>query len=133
MSMGFRKQDRDRVANGEITVSFRLWSRTKVKAGNVYQTGFGAIEVEDVRVMPAALVTEDDLAPSGCESIEAIWELAGEHTKTRVTPDTLLYRVQFRFLRDGPPKKRTAPTKPAANRRPTASPRSPRTPRRSRS
>ena len=100
--VSFRKEDRDRVADGEITVTFRLWSRPKVKAGNVYQTGFGAIEVEDVRLMPAALVSEDDVAPSGCESIAAIWELAGEHTKTVVTPDTLLYRVQFRFLRDAP-------------------------------
>ena len=125
--MGFRKEDRDRVAQGEITVSFRLWSRTKVKAGDVYQTGFGAIEVEDVRVMPAALVTEDDVAPSGCQSIEAIWELAGEHTKTHVTPETLLHRVQFRFLRDTPPKKT------AVSRRPGASLRSPRTRRRSQS
>jgi hypothetical protein len=100
--VSFRREDRDRVADGDITVTFRLWGRPKVKAGNVYQTGFGAIEVEDVRVIPAALVTDDDVAPSGCESIDAIWQLAGEHTSTRVTPDTLLTRVQFRFLRDAP-------------------------------
>jgi hypothetical protein len=105
--VSFRKEDRERVANGDITVTFRLWSRSKVKAGKVYNTGFGAIEVEDVRVIPAALVSKDDVAPSGCESIEAIWGLAGEHTNTRVTPDTLLHRVQFRFLRDAwkPPAK----------------------------
>jgi hypothetical protein len=127
MGLGFRKQDRDRVADGEITVTYRLWSRTKVKAGGTYQTGFGAVEVEDVRVMPAAMVPEEDVAPSGCESVQAIWELAGEHTKTVVTADTLLHRVEFRFLRD-------APTAVAASRpRKAASSRSRRTPGRSRS
>jgi hypothetical protein len=116
--VSFRKQDRDRVAEGEITVSFRLWRRPKVKAGNVYQTGFGAIEVEDVRVIPAAMVTEDDLAPSGCASIDAIWQLAGEHTSTIVTLDTLLTRVQFRFLRDAPA--RTPAERSTRKRRPRA-------------
>jgi hypothetical protein len=117
--VSFRKEDRDRVADGEIIVTFRLWARPKVKAGNVYQTGFGAIEVEDVRLMPAALVTQDDVAPSGCESIEAIWELAGEHTKTRVTPDTLLTRVQFRFLREAaaPSTRKSPPARPRSRKR----------------
>jgi hypothetical protein len=111
--VSFRREDRERVANGEITVTFRLWRSSKVKAGNVYATGFGAIEVEDVRVIPAALVTEDDVESSGCESVRAIWELAGEHTNTRVMPHTLLHRVQFRYLGDVPATsaqiKRTTP------------------------
>jgi hypothetical protein len=94
----FRERDRGRVANGEITVTFRLWTRAKVKAGKTYQTGFGTVAVDDVRVMPAALMSESDVAPSGCDSIEGIWRLAGEHTKTVVTADTLLHRVEFRFL-----------------------------------
>jgi hypothetical protein len=116
MGLGFRKQDRDRVADGEITVTYRLWSRTKVKAGGTYQTGFGAVEVEDVRVMPAAMVTEDDIVLSGCDSVQAIWELAGEHTKTAVMPDTLLHRVQFHFLRDAPKPAATRPRKAASSR-----------------
>jgi hypothetical protein len=73
-----------------------------VKAGKAYPTGFGTIEVEDVRVIPAALVSEDDVPASGCASVAAIWELAGEHTKTAVRPDTLLHRVQFHFLGNAP-------------------------------
>lgn len=96
--VSFRKEDRDRVANGEITVTFRLWTRAKVKAGKTYQTGFGEIAIDDVSVMPAALVPEDDVEPSGCGSVEAIWALAGDHTKSHVGPETLLYRVQFRFV-----------------------------------
>ena len=101
MGLSFRKEDRGRVADGEITVSYRLWTRAQVKAGNRYETGFGTVEVEDVSVIPAGMVPKSDVRPSGCGSIEGIWALAGEHTKTRVRPDTLLHRVQFRFLRPG--------------------------------
>lgn len=94
----FRAQDRERVTRGEITVSFRLWKSARVKAGKSYTTPIGTIEVEDVQVIPAALVSEDDVAPSGCPDVASIWELAGDHTKAHVGPDTLLYRVQFRCV-----------------------------------
>jgi hypothetical protein len=80
------------------------------------------------------MVTEDDVPPSGGASIAAIWELAGEHTKTLVTPETLLHRVQFRFLRDAPPQPKGGAKKAERpSRRPSASGRSRRTPPRSRS
>jgi len=106
----FRREDRKRVARGEITVTYRLWKSAHVKAGKTYESGFGRIEVEDVRVIPAAMISTDDVGPSGCDDVAAIRELAGEHTKVRVAPDTLLHRVQFRFLGDGtPPVKSPAP------------------------
>jgi hypothetical protein len=94
----FRKEDRPRVAAGEITVSFRLWKRAKVKAGKRYETGFGAVEIDDVQVIPAGLVSDDDARLAGCASVEEAWHSAGEHTGTNITPKTLLHRVQFRFL-----------------------------------
>ena len=94
----FRQQDRERVASGEITATFRLWKSAHVKAGKTYETGFGAVEVEDVRVVPAALVSDEDVRLSGCADVAAVWALAGEHTGAAVGPDTLLHRVQFRFL-----------------------------------
>ncbi|TAK67999.1 MAG: ASCH domain-containing protein [Dehalococcoidia bacterium] len=97
----FRREDRERVARGEITVTFRLWKSAHVRAGKTYESGFGRIEVEDVRVIPAAMISEDDIGPSGCDDVAAIRELAGEHTKAQVGPDTLLHRVQFRFIGDG--------------------------------
>jgi len=100
--VAFRKEDRERVAGGAITVSFRLWQRAQVKAGNRYTTGFGTIEVDDVRVMPAGLIDAEDVLRTGCSSIEEVWALAGEHTGASVTADTLLYRLEFRFLGDVP-------------------------------
>lgn len=98
----FRREDRERVANGEITVTYRLWKSPKVKSGKFYQTGFGTARVDDVQVIPAAMILRDDVRSTGCSSIAAIRELAGEHTKTQVTDDTLLTRVEFTFLGDAP-------------------------------
>lgn len=106
----FRREDRERVARGEITVTFRLWKSAHVKAGKQYRCGFGTIEIEDVRVIPAALVSDEDVPSSGCSDVAAIWELAGEHTNARVGPDTLLHRVQFRYLGDVLPLLHPAPT-----------------------
>ena len=105
----FRREDRERVARGEITVTFRLWKSAHVRAGKTYESGFGRVEVEDVQVMPAAMISDEDVGPSGCADVPAILELAGEHMKARVGPDTLLYRVQFRFLGDA-----ALPVEPAA-------------------
>ena len=126
----FRRQDRERVARGEITVTFRLWKSAHVKVGKTYESGFGRVEVDDVQVMPAAMISEDDIGPSGCAHVAAIVELAGEHKHSRVGPDTLLYRVQFRFLGDAmsPVETRLTRRSPAAAAR-----RSPRTRGRSRS
>ena len=104
----FRREDRERVAAGEITVTFRLWKTAKVKAGKAYRTGIGTLEVDEVQVMPAGMISKRDVPRSGCGDVRAIWELAGEHTNTIVGPDTLLYRVQFRFLGD------VAPSSPPA-------------------
>jgi hypothetical protein len=106
--VSFRREDRERVARGEITVTFRLWRSAHVKAGKAYPTGFGTIHVDDVQVIPAALVSAEDVAPSGCASVQAIWELAGEPTQTRVLSDTLLHRVQFRFMGNAAPSSAVA-------------------------
>ena len=98
MPLQFRREDRNLVASGEITVTYRLWKYAHVKAGNVYATGFGDALVEEVTQLPAALLDVADLPLTGFRSVEEVWQSAGEHTKAIVGPDTLLYRVQFRML-----------------------------------
>ena len=70
----FRKQDRERVVNGEITVTYRLWKTAKVRSGKQYRTGIGTLAIDDVQVMPAAMIPKRDVRPSGCPSIAAIRE-----------------------------------------------------------
>ena len=69
MPLQFRKEDRDRVAAGGVTLTYRLWKSPHVKAGKVYATGFGEALVESVDLLPAALIDEDDLALTGFGSI----------------------------------------------------------------
>jgi hypothetical protein len=101
----FNEKDRPRVARGEITVTFRLWTRAHVRPGRAYATGFGTVLVEDVQVMPAALVSDDDVRLAGCRTREEVWALAGFHKSVAVTPDTLLHRVAFRYLGEAPPER----------------------------
>jgi hypothetical protein len=94
----FRREDREAVAAGEITVTYRLWKSARVKAGKTYPTSVGPVLVEAVDLRPAVLIDGSDLPLAGCRSLEDVWRSAGEHTKTQVGPDTLLYRVQFRIV-----------------------------------
>jgi hypothetical protein len=94
----FRREDRGRVAAGQITVTYRLWQSAHVKAGKTYATGFGELYIESVDLLPAAAVESDDLASTGFQSIEEVWRSAGDHTRSAVGPDTLLYRVQFHMV-----------------------------------
>lgn len=79
---------------GEITVSFRLWRRAKVKAGGRYRVGHGQIEVEAVDVMPFATITAADVRRAGETDREALRKRAAHAGP--IADDTLLFRVEFR-------------------------------------
>ena len=61
----FTRDDHDRVRSGEITVTWRLWQYAHVRAGRAYSTGFGHVFIDDVRVVPAAVVTDEDAREAG--------------------------------------------------------------------
>jgi hypothetical protein len=56
---------RDGVSSGRITVSFRLWSRSKVKVGGRYAVASARIEVDSIEVVPFSSVTRPDVRRSG--------------------------------------------------------------------
>jgi hypothetical protein len=89
----FSKELRDAVALGEITVSFRLWQRPKVRAGGRYRAGVVQIEVDSVELMPFAAITPEDIRRSGERDREALRQRAAHAGP--ITDDTLLYRVEF--------------------------------------
>jgi hypothetical protein len=97
--MQFSRDLRDAVTSGDITVSFRLWTRPKVKAGNRYPVGPAQIEVDSVELMPFAAITADDVRRSGERDLEALRQRAAHAGP--VADDTLLYRVEFHLA--GPP------------------------------
>jgi hypothetical protein len=93
--MLFSPELRQAVLAGEITVSFRLWKRPKVKAGGRYPVdpGLGFIEVDSVELMPFAAITDADVSRAGEPDREALRRRSAHAGP--VEDDTLLYRVEF--------------------------------------
>jgi hypothetical protein len=93
----FSRELRDRVVAGEITVSFRLWSRPKVKVGGRYPVESQRIEVDMIELVPFSSVTPADVRRSGEPDLETMRRRVAHAGP--VDADTLLYRVEFHVVR----------------------------------
>ena len=91
--MEFSRDLRAGVMSGDITVSFRLWRRPRVKEGGRYPVGRAQIEVDCVELVPFAAITDADVRQSGEKDRESLRRRAAHAGP--VADDTLLYRVQF--------------------------------------
>jgi hypothetical protein len=89
----FSPELRDGVLAGEITVSYRLWSRPKVKVGGRYRVGPGRIEVDELELVPFSSVTPTDVRRCGETDRETL-RLRTAHAGP-VDDTTLVYRVEF--------------------------------------
>jgi hypothetical protein len=89
----FSRDLRDDVIAGDITVSFRLWQRPRVRAGGRYRVGPAQIEVDSVELVPFAAITPDDISRSGEPDRETLRQRAAHAGP--VADDTLLYRIEF--------------------------------------
>jgi ASCH domain-containing protein len=89
---------RDRVGDGTITVSYRLWSRPKVKVGGVYRSGSVMIEVDEIELLPFSSITEEDLARTGEPDLETLRRRAAHAGP--IHDDTLLFRVEFHVVQE---------------------------------
>ena len=94
--MQFSAELREAVAAGEITVSYRLWSRPQVKVGGRYRTASVVIEVDDIELVPFSSITAEDLALTGETDIEALRRRAAHAGP--ISDDTLVYRVEFHVV-----------------------------------
>src|SRR5919205_781941 len=92
----FSPELRDRVADGTITVSYRLWSRPQVKVGGVYRSGSVMIEIDDMELLPFSSITEDDLARTGEPDLETLRRRAAHAGP--IHDDTFVYRVEFHVV-----------------------------------
>ncbi len=96
--MQFSPELRDRVADGSITVSYRLWSRLRVRVGGVYRSGSVRIEVDDIDELPFSAIAEDDLPATGETDLEALRRRAAHAGP--IHDDTVLYRIEFHVVAD---------------------------------
>jgi hypothetical protein len=94
--MQFSAELRDRVADGTITVSYRLWSRPQVKVGGVYRSATVMIEIDDMELVPFSSVTDEDLARTGETDREALRRRTAHAGP--VHDDTLVYRIEFHVV-----------------------------------
>jgi hypothetical protein len=74
--MQFSPELRDRVASGRISLSFRLWSRPKVKIGGQYASGAVRIEIDAIEIVPFSSVTAADVRRAGEKDRESLRQRA---------------------------------------------------------
>ena len=94
--MEFSRELRDAVMSGDITVSFRLWRRPKVKAGGRYSVADGQIEVDSVELVPFSAIDDSDVRRSGEAALESLRQRAAHAGP--IGADTLLYRIEFHAI-----------------------------------
>jgi hypothetical protein len=94
----FSRDLRGAVASGDITLSFRLWTRPQVKVGGRYRVGSAEIEVDGIELMPFGALTAEDIQRSGERDRELLRERAAHAGP--IDDDTLLYRVEFHLVDD---------------------------------
>jgi hypothetical protein len=100
--MQFSPDLRERVADGLITVSYRLWSRPKVKVGGTYRSADVWIEVDEIELLPFSTITDEDLAQTGEADLESLRRRAAHAGP--IDDDTFVYRIEFHVVKgpDGP-------------------------------
>jgi hypothetical protein len=92
----FSPELRDDVASGDITLSFRLWSRPKVKVGGRYSVGPVQIDVDAIELVPFSSVTRADVRQAGERDRESLRRRAAHAGP--IDDDTLLYRIEFHVV-----------------------------------
>lgn len=94
--MQFSPDLRDGVCSGRITVSFRLWTRSKVKVGGRYAVGPARIEVDAIEMVPFSSVTRADVRRAGEKDRETLRQRAAHAGP--IDDDTLVYRIDFHVV-----------------------------------
>ncbi|MEZ5219507.1 MAG: ASCH domain-containing protein [Ilumatobacteraceae bacterium] len=94
--MQFSRELRELVADGTITVSYRLWSRPQVKAGGRYRVGDSTIEVDELDLVPFSSITPEDLARTGERDLDSLRRRAAHAGP--IDDDTLVHRVEFHVV-----------------------------------
>jgi hypothetical protein len=104
------------LASGDITVTFRTWTRPQVKVGGRYQAGGSTLLVDDVRQVRVADISDDDARRAGEDDRGALLVRLAKRPRGRytarpssdvrpeITDDTLVWRVEFHAVApDAPP------------------------------
>lgn len=94
--MHFSPELRARVADGTITLTYRLWSRPKVKLGGIYRSHGVTIEIDEIELLPFSTVTGEDLIHTGESDLESLRRRTAHAGP--VDDDTFVYRIEFHVV-----------------------------------
>jgi hypothetical protein len=94
--MEFSRELRDSVLAGDITVSFRLWRRAKVRQGGRYRVGDGQVEVDSVELVPFSAIDAEDVRRAGEADLESLRRRAAHAGP--IGDGTLLFRIGFHVV-----------------------------------
>ncbi len=95
--MQFRVRDYERIAAGELTLTFRRWRRPQARAGGRYRIGAGVLEVDEVRPIDAGAITQEEARAAGYESAEEVLEAIERNRRRGSDGDAPLYRIAFHY------------------------------------
>jgi hypothetical protein len=94
--MQFTQDAHEPVANGEVTLTFRLWKRPHAKVGGRYRVGAVVIEVERIDLVPFSSISAREVRRTGSPDRESLRARAAHAGP--IDDDTLLYRIEFRVV-----------------------------------
>jgi biotin operon repressor len=92
-----------RIAEGEVTLAFRRWSRPTVRAGGTLRRAAGVLAIERIDAVAPADITAEDARKAGYATRDALLrDLArggrGSGASWQGGDSTALYRIAFRRL-----------------------------------
>jgi hypothetical protein len=94
--VNFSEELRPAVIAGDLTLSFRLWRRPKVRVGGRYAVGPAQIEVDSIELVPFSSITAKDVRRA-CEPDLETLRRRTAHAGP-VDADTVLYRIEFHLV-----------------------------------
>jgi hypothetical protein len=98
--MQFSPELRPRVIAGDITVSFRLWQRPKVRVGGIYAVRDVDLQVDAIDLIPFYAISRSDVRRAGEPDRESLRKRAAHAGP--ISNDTVLYRVEFHVVHHHP-------------------------------
>lgn len=98
----FQKRFWEGLQRGEITLTFRRWEKPHVKPGGRYRCHpIGVLQVDDLRLIKAGAITEDDARRAGFEDVASLKEYLSSGKDEPLRATTPVYRVTLHYGGDG--------------------------------
>jgi hypothetical protein len=90
--MQFTKRLREPIINGDVTCTVRIWQGPRVKTGNLYRLGEGAVEVTSIRRIDLSDITPALARRSGFEGVVDLLKVAKHGSGENVYLVEFVYR-----------------------------------------